>query len=325
MSRAGRSLVTGGAGFIGSNLVDALIARGDQVLVVDDLSTGARDNLSEAEVRGSVEVAEVDVSDSEALQSAVSAFAPERIFHLAAQVDVRKAIADPVHDAKVNVLGTINVLEAARKAGKVPVVFASTGGAIYGEGAATEEALPFVETAKLAPESVYGTSKLAAEEFLALYRRMYELPSLAMRFGNVYGPRQDPTTEAGVIAIFCGRLLAGEAPIVFGDGRQTRDYIFVGDIVSGLLAAEAALVSAPSLSGPYNLGTGIEATVFELAEALSVLAEDPKPPELQPARFGEVQRSVIDPSAAHRDLGWVAAKPLAEGLAETLEWARSRS
>ena len=317
-----RSLVTGGAGFIGSHLVDALLERGDRVIVVDDLSSGRRENLEAALAGDQLELVEEDISAAPALSAIAAEFSPGVIFHLAAQVDVRKAIEDPIRDAEVNVLGTINVLEAARSVEGCPIIFSSTGGAIYGEGLASAEALPFAETAKVAPESVYGTSKLAGEEYLALYRRLHGVPSLAMRFGNVYGPRQDPGKEAGVIAIFCGRLAEGVAPTVFGDGTQTRDYIYVADVVAGLLAADRALAATPELEGPYNLGTGVEASVLELVEILSGLADDPLPAKFKPARKGEVLRSVISAAAAESELQWRPQVSLLDGLRRSFESVR---
>lgn len=311
-----RSLVTGGAGFIGSHLVDALVESGDEVLVLDDLSTGKRENLGRHLDGGTVRLAEGDVSDRDFVQGEISAFGPERGFHLAAQADVRKAIEDPGFDARVNVLGTVTVLEALRLAGAGPVVFASTGGAIYGEGEGRQ--LPLPESADLAPETAYGASKLAGEVYLGLYRRLHGTRGLALRFGNVYGPRQDPHGEAGVVAIFCGRYLRGEAPTVFGDGEQTRDYVYVTDVVAAMRAAAAALAgegAAPE--GPYNVGTGTETTVLELARILRGVSGSEIEPVRAPARTGEVQRSVIDPAAAERDLGWRAATPLAEGLRTT--------
>ena len=272
-----KALVTGGAGFIGSNLVDALLARGDEVTVLDDLSTGRRANLDGALAEGA-KLAEADV-----------------------------------RDAAVNVGGTANVLEAARGAGAGRFVFVSTGGAIYGEGAG--KALPLDEGAAAEPLSPYGQSKLAAEGYLGLYERLYGLSTVALRLGNVYGPRQDPLGEAGVIAIFCGKLRAGERPTVFGDGRQTRDYIYVGDVVAAALAAAESLAS-----GPINVGTGVETDVLELARALAELEDAASfEPELAPARAGEVLRISIDPGRARRELGWEAAVGLSEGLRRTLD------
>ncbi len=307
-----RALVTGGAGFIGSNLVDALLARGDAVTVVDDLSTGRRENLDEGLAAGAT-LAEADIRDRAALEEIAGRERPEVVFHLAAQIDVRKSIADPAFDASINVGGTANVLEAARAAEARRVVFSSTGGAIYGEGEGQQ--LPLAEDAPLAPEAPYGQSKFAGEGYLSLYERLYGLSSVPLRLGNVYGPRQDPLGEAGVIAIFCGRLREGRRPTVFGDGRQTRDYIYVGDVVAAMLAAADA-----ETSGPLNIGTGIETDVLELVRQLGELGGSGDfEPELAPPRAGEVQRISIDPGRAERELGWRAEMGLEEGLRVTLD------
>ncbi len=305
-------LVTGGAGFIGSNLVDALVARGDAVTVVDDLSTGRRDNLDGALAAGA-ELVELDIRDAAALAALAAAKQPRTVFHLAAQIDVRKSLEDPAFDAAVNVGGTANVLEAARGVGVGRVVFVSTGGAIYGEGEG--QRLPLDESAPIAPMSAYGQSKFAAEGYLALYERLYGLSTVALRLGNVYGPRQDPLGEAGVIAIFCGLLSSGGRPTVYGDGTQTRDYIYVGDVVAAALAAAQS-----DASGAFNIGTGRETSVLELAEALGRLGgADGFEPELAPPRAGEVQRISVDASRAEGELGWIPATSLDEGLRLTLD------
>jgi UDP-glucose 4-epimerase len=305
-------LVTGGAGFIGSNLVDALLARGDEVTVVDDLSTGRRGNLDGALAAGA-ELVELDIRDGAALTTLAVERRFETVFHLAAQIDVRKSLEDPAFDAAVNVGGTANVLDAARAADSRRVVFISTGGAIYGEGEGQQ--LPLGEDALIAPLSAYGQSKFAAEGYLALYERLYGLSSIALRLGNVYGPRQDPLGEAGVIAIFCGLLQTGARPTIFGDGTQTRDYIYVGDVVAAALTAAGSEVS-----GPVNLGTGIETNVLELAEALGRLgAAENFEPEFAPARTGEVQRITLDAARAERELGWRPETDLDDGLRLTLD------
>jgi UDP-glucose 4-epimerase len=307
-----RTLVTGGAGFIGSNLVDALLARGDEVTVVDDLSTGRRENLDRALAAGATLV-EADIRDRPAVEGPAGEARPEVVFHLAAQIDVRESVADPAFDASINVGGTANVLEAARAAGARRVVFTSTGGAIYGEGEGQE--LPLAEDAPLAPEAPYGQSKFAAEGYLSLYERLYGLSAVSLRLGNVYGPRQDPLGEAGVVAIFCGRLREGKQPIVFGDGKQTRDYIYVGDVVAAALAAAES-----GTTGAINVGTGIETDVLELVRQLRELggAEDFQP-EFAPPRTGEVQRISIDPARAERELGWSPGMGLGDGLRLTLD------
>jgi UDP-glucose 4-epimerase len=307
-----RSLVTGGAGFIGSNLVDALLARGDEVTVVDDLSTGRRVNL-EAALAAGAELVELDIRDDAKLSALAAERRPEVVFHLAAQIDVRKSLEDPAFDAAVNVGGTANVVEAARGCDCGRVVFVSTGGAIYGEGEGQD--LPLAEDAPIAPLSAYGQSKFAAEGYLALYERLYGLSSVALRLGNVYGPRQDPLGEAGVIAIFCGLLREGGRPTIFGDGTQTRDYIYVGDVVAAAVAAAGS-----GVSGPINIGTGRETDVLELAKSLGELSDrDDFEPEFAPPRAGEVQRISVDATRAERELGWRAEVELDEGLRLTLD------
>jgi UDP-glucose 4-epimerase len=307
-----KSLVTGGAGFIGSNLVDALLARGDEVTVVDDLSTGRRSNLDGALAAGA-ELVELDIRDGAALTAVASERRPQRVFHLAAQIDVRKSLDDPAFDAAINIGGTANVLGAARAADAERFVFVSTGGAIYGEGAGQQ--LPLDESTAIAPFSAYGQSKFAAEGYLALFERLYGLSSVALRLGNVYGPRQDPLGEAGVIAIFCGLLQSGGRPTIFGDGTQTRDYLYVGDVVAAALAAAESTVS-----GPVNLGTGLETSVLELAEALGRLAgAESFEPEFAPPRAGEVQRITLDAGRAERELGWHPRTSLDDGLRLTLD------
>jgi len=297
-----RALVTGGAGFIGSHVADALVARGDEVHVLDNLASGRRENVPEG-----ARLREADIrSDADAVFDQAR---PEVCFHLAAQADVRVSVDRPDYDADVNVIGTLRVLEAARRHG-TKVIFASTGGAIYGEagdGPAREDS----ERRPLAP---YGTSKLAAEEYLSTYNRLHGAHHVALRYGNVYGPRQDPHGEAGVVAIFMGLLLDGGTPRIYGDGRQTRDYVFVADIVDATLAA------VDHGGGVLNVGTGRETSVLELYDAITAAAGTRPEPELAPARLGELQRSVLDPELAARELGWRAQRPLDEGLRATWEW-----
>jgi len=308
-----KSAVTGGAGFIGSHLVDALAARGDEVLVLDDLSSGKRENLAGA-LEAGAELLELDVSDGQAVFAAIEAFRPQGVFHLAAQIDVRRSMADPGFDARLNVVGTVNALEAATRAGASRFVFTSTGGAIYGEGAARADELPFAETAACAPFSIYGESKLAAEGYLDFYARTRGLPAVTLRLGNVYGPRQDPALEAGVVAIFCKLARDGGRPTVFGDGKQTRDYVHVADVVAALLAAEAA-----DEPGPFNVGTGVETSVLELAERVGrTFGRDDFEPEFAPARDGEVERTALDASAAAERLGWRAERMIETGLEQTV-------
>jgi len=305
-----RALVTGGAGFIGSHLVDALVARGDAVTAVDDLSRGREQNLAGALESGAT-IVRADVRDAAAVGDAVGAARPEAIFHLAAQVDVRLSLSDPAFDARTNVEGTINVLEAARAAGGARVVLASTGGAIYGD----TDVLPTPETVEPLPMAAYGQSKFCAERYLGLYDRLYGLSTLALRFGNVYGPRQDPHGEAGVVAIFCGRLIAGQPPLIFGDGAQTRDYIYVADLVEALLAAGDA-----TIGGVVNVGTETETSVLDVLEILRDLHGPGAPePEFAPPRTGEIDRSSLDAARARELLGWRASTPIAEGLRLTYE------
>jgi UDP-glucose 4-epimerase len=313
MPPAMKAFVTGGAGFIGSNLVDGLVERGDSVDVADDLSTGRREHLEGALARGA-RLHELDIRDGEPLSALVEAAAPDVVFHVAAQIDVRRSVADPAFDASVNVAGTINVLEAARRAGVPRVVNSSTGGAIYGETGA----VPTPEDTPPAPMSPYGQGKHAAEGYCALYRRLYGLSTVSLRYANVYGPRQDPHGEGGVVAIFCGRLLEGGRPTVFGDGRQTRDYVHVADVVAANLAAAAS-----AWEGACNIGTGTETTVLELAEALRGLGGGaPFEPEHAPERAGELHRSAVDPALAAEALGWRPRVALDEGLRTTLDTLR---
>jgi UDP-glucose 4-epimerase len=309
-----RAIVTGGAGFIGSNLVDGLLARGDQVTVIDDLSTGRRENLNGAIERGA-RLCVLDIRDGTELAAAVEQEKPDAIFHMAAQIDVRRSLAEPAWDSSINVGGTINVLEAARIHGVARVVNTSTGGAIYGDA----ETIPSDEQTPPLPEAAYGQSKLAAEGYLGLYERLYGLSSVTLRYGNVYGPRQDPLGEAGVIAIFCGKLDAGETPTIYGDGLQTRDFAYVGDVVAANLAA----VDAP-VTGPVNIGTGVETTVLELAKILGELGGvEHFEPQFAPARLGELARSCLDIRRARETLGWEPTVSIREGLRLTLEAARA--
>jgi UDP-glucose 4-epimerase len=295
-----RAIVTGGAGFIGSHVVEALLAGGDEVTVVDDLSNGKRENVPEG-----TRLVERDLR--EGVGDVFVEARPEVCFHLGAQVDVRVSVERPGHDASVNVLGTLEVLEAAR-AHETQVVFSSTGGAIYGEcdGPAPEEA----ERRPLAP---YGVSKLAGEEYLAAYNRLYGTRHVSLRYGNVYGPRQDPHGEAGVVAIFLGALAERRAPRIFGDGLQTRDYVYAGDV------ARATLAAAGQDGGVVNVGTGSETSVVDLYEACRRVAGSSLEAEQAPARLGELQRSVLDISRAGSELGWRPEVPLDEGLRLTWE------
>ncbi|MGH3512802.1 MAG: NAD-dependent epimerase/dehydratase family protein [Pseudonocardiaceae bacterium] len=313
-----RAVVTGGAGFIGSNIVDGLVDAGAEVLVVDDLSRGSRANLELALSR-TARLIELDVRDGLAVDEVFRSFRPELVFHLAAQIDVRVSMDEPARDAAVNVLGSVNVFAAAHAVGARRVVNTSTGGAIYGESAV----VPTSEAVAADPVSAYGLSKLTAERYARWFHRMHGLDVVTLRYGNVYGPRQDPRCDAGVIAIFCDRVLAGRRPIVYGDGRQTRDYVFVADIVAANLAIARAVAPAHR---EYNVGTGTEVTVLELAQAVATAAGvDPVDfePDFVPARPGELLRSCLDVTRARSDLGLQLPMPLPEGLACTVDWVRS--
>ena len=312
MRRRMKALVTGGAGFIGSNLVDALLARGDEVTVVDDLSTGRRENLEQALANGAA-LEEVDIRDADAVGDVVGRTKPDVIFHLAAQIDVRKSVADPAGDARINVEGTANVLSAAQKHGVPRLVNTSTGGAIYGEG----RQLPAPEDHPVAPEAPYGLSKFCAEQYCEIFTRMHGLSTVSLRYGNVYGPRQDPLGEAGVIAIFCGKLLEGGKATIFGDGKQTRDYVYVDDVVeANLRAAES------DATGAINIGLGKEKSVLDIVEVLNEHAPDGFEPDHAPERPGEVQHIALDPSRAREELGWEAQVELEDGLKRTLDSLR---
>jgi UDP-glucose 4-epimerase len=309
-----RTLVTGGAGFIGSNLVDALVARGDEVAVIDDLSSGKRENLAGALDAGA-KLHVGDIRNRDAVEQAFDAANPELVFHLAAQMDVRRSMEDPGFDASVNVVGTANLLDAARRHDVGRFVNTSTGGAIYGD----TEVMPTPETVTPEPVSPYGQGKQCAELYCGWAGRLYGLPTVTLRYGNVFGPRQDPAGEAGVIAIFCGRVLDGERPIVFGDGTATRDYTFVSDIVAANLAA----ADNRDAAGAFNIGTGVESSVLEMVDALRKAAGlETLEPEFKPPRQGELERSSLDVSLAERELGFKAVVSLDEGIALTLDALR---
>jgi UDP-glucose 4-epimerase len=301
-----RTIVTGGAGFIGSHVVEELLARGDEVHVVDDLSKGTRDNVPPS--------ATLHVHDvREPLDALVQETAAEAIVHLAAQADVRVSVARPAFDAAVNVVGTVNVVEAARLVG-ARVVFASTGGAIYGECTR-----PAREDDPCLPLSPYGAAKLAGEGYLGAFARLVGTPHLALRFGNVYGPRQDPHGEAGVVAIFLGRLREGEPCRIFGDGSQGRDYVYVGDVAR---ATVAALDS--QAGGVLNNGTGLATSVLKLYEFCRMVAGSDAEPVHEAERPGELERSVLDTELAAQTLGFRAETPLTAGAAATWEWLQAQ-
>jgi len=312
-----RALVTGGAGFIGSHVADALTAEGFTVEVLDDLSSGRRENVPEGRT-----LHEADVASPEAAR-VIREGGYDVICHLAAQIDVRKSVADPMRDARINVLGTLNVAEAVKASGRATrIVFASTGGALYGDFVTP----PNVEDFPKDPESPYGIAKLSAEYYLAYYGRLHGLECVVLRFANVYGPRQDPHGEAGVVAIFCNRILAGEALTVFGNGEQTRDYVFVKDVArANVAAATRPLPKAARLDARgYNVGTGIETSVLELARELQAAAGRDVGINLAPARPGEQARSAVSIAKAGAELGWAPAVSLRDGLAETFAWFAER-
>jgi UDP-glucose 4-epimerase len=299
-----RAIVTGGAGFIGSHVVDALVARDVEVAVVDSLVRGSEENVPAAAV--------LHVRDiREPLDDLFATVRPDAVFHLAAQIDVRLSVEDPAEDANVNVLATVRILEAARQH-DAQVIFASTGGAIYGECME-----PAREDSPREPLSPYGTAKLAAEEYIRMYNRLHGTKHVALRYGNVYGPRQDPHGEAGVVAIFLGALGRGEQARIFGDGGQTRDYIYVGDV------ARATIAALGQDGGVFNVGTGRETSVVELYELCARVAGSEAPVEHAPERLGELRRSFLDPELAARELGFTAMVELEDGLGATWDWIRA--
>jgi UDP-glucose 4-epimerase len=301
--------ITGGAGFIASQIADAYVAAGHEVIVIDNLITGRRANVPraakffEADIRAP-EIAEIFRSER-----------PQVLSHHAAQLDVRKSVADPAFDADVNLIGTLNLLEAARKVGVSRVLFASSGGAVYGEPSIH----PSPESHPHHPLSPYGITKSTGEQYLSFYHAVHGIPYIALRYSNVFGPRQDPHGEAGVVAIFAERLLAGEVPLIYGDGKQTRDYIYVGDVVSANVAAlETDFV------GAVNIGTGIETDVNALCEHVRLLTGCPHAAKYVPARAGEQRRSVVAIDLAREVLGWRPEVTLEEGLRRTVEYFRAR-
>jgi UDP-glucose 4-epimerase len=312
-----RAIVTGGAGFIGSHLVDALISSEATVLVLDDLSKGKEANLHDA-LNAGAELSCLDIRDGLALERAFLQFRPNVVFHLAAQMDVRVSMAEPARDAQINVVGSINVFSASAACEVRRVVNTSTGGAIYGDIVT----IPTPENAPTLPLSAYGLSKRTAEHYADWFRRMRGLDIITLRYGNVYGPRQDPYGDPGVVAIISARLLAGLRPHVYGNGQQTRDYVFVRDIVEANLAAASAQGLPNSI---YHVGTGREVSVLDLVSAI-VAAGDADPesfkPEMRPAREGEVQRNCLDVTRARNELHLGHPTSLEDGLKATLDWLR---
>ncbi len=301
-----RILVTGGAGFIGSHLVDALLDAGHEAIVIDNLATGVRDNLNPQ-----ARFYEADIRDAEAVRALFVAERPEVLIHQAAQLDVRRSVADPSFDADVNIVGTLRLLQNGLENGLKKVIFASSGGAIYGD----TEVMPTPETLSPAPISPYGVSKLSIEHYLHYYAVVQGLPYVALRYANVYGPRQNPHGEAGVIAIFAERLLRGQQAVVFGDGENTRDYVFVGDVVRANLAALAY-----DEVGAFNVGTGIETTVNDLFDRVNTLTEAGATRQHAAAKVGEQRRSCLNVALAGQALGWQPQVALGDGLTQTVEF-----
>ena len=311
-------IVTGGAGFIGSHLAERFLREGWAVHIIDNLATGKRENIP-----ANATFHELDIRDPKAAEL-VASLKPDVLTHLAAQMDVRRSVEDPMYDASVNVLGSLNLLEAVRKQSPATrVVFASTGGALYGDNTTP----PNFEDFKKDPESPYAITKLSVEFYLAYYGRVHKLDTVAMRFGNVYGPRQDPHGEAGVVAIFCGRILQGRPLTIFGDGRQTRDYVYVGDVAEALWYAATKPLPPVGLldARGFNVGTGIGTSVVDMANVLLEEAGTQVPLEFAPKRPGETQESFVDIGKAGRLLGWKPRVTLREGLAQSFRWAAERN
>jgi UDP-glucose 4-epimerase len=302
-----RALVTGGAGFIGSHITDALLEAGHTVTVIDDLSRGRREQVNPAATFVALDITSPD------LAGAIATAQPEVVFHAAAQIDVRESVRDPLHDADVNVVGTVNVLRAAVDAGTRRVIFASSGGAIYGD----TDVLPTPEDHPCRPESPYGTAKLCAEAYGGTFSRQAGLEFVGLRYANVYGPRQDPHGEAGVVAIFATRLVHGDSVVINGDGAQTRDYVHVHDVVRANLAA----VDGPA--GVYNIGTGVETDVNTLYRMLAAASGVSRDAEHGPTKPGEQRRSCLDTTAARERLGWNATVTFADGVRSTVDYFRT--
>lgn len=308
-----RTLVTGAAGFIGSTLVDRLLADGHHVVGLDDLSHGRLGNLEQARRQDRFEFVEADIVDAD-LTGLLAAAGPEVVFHLAAQIDVRRSVEDPQFDATVNAVGTVRLAEAARRSGARKIVNTSSGGAIYG----VPQRYPTAETAPVDPASPYAASKAAAEFYLTSFRHLYGLDCTHIAPSNVYGPRQDPHGEAGVVAVFAKAMLAGQPTKVFGDGGNTRDYVYVDDVV------EAFVLAATSGSGDrFNIGTGVETSDRALHTAVAAAAGVPDDPAFAPARLGDLRRSCLDASRARTVLGWSAGVGLDDGVRRTVDYFRS--
>lgn len=305
-----RILVTGGAGFIGSHIVNAYLEQGHQVCVVDNLSTGSKANLNPK-----VKFYKVDIKDAMKLQKVFNLERPQIINHQAAQKDVRKSVEDPIFDARVNILGSLNLMQLAIKFKVKKFIFASSGGAIYGEA----KTIPTPEDYPPAPVSPYGVAKLTVEKYLDYYQHEFKLPYISLRYANVYGPRQDPKGEAGVVAIFVGKLSRNEACTIHGDGKNTRDYIYVGDVVeANIISTEKEIV------GAYNIGTGLETDVNELSKKIIEATGSKTKPTHGPAKPGEQRRSCLEINLAKKELGWEPKVELGEGIEKTVEWFKNK-
>jgi UDP-glucose 4-epimerase len=300
-----RVLVTGGAGFIGSHVTDAFLDRGDAVTVLDDLSRGQTGRIAAGAV-----LHKVSLRDARSLRAVMQSTRPHLICHLAAQIDVQTSVLDPAEDIQANVVATVNLIEAARAAG-ARMIFASSGGALYGRDAA----IPSPEDAPAAPESPYGVAKLCAEQYIGLYNRVHGTAHSVLRLANVYGPRQDPGGEAGVIAIFCARVLAGEEPVIYGDGGQTRDFVYISDVVAAFTAAADS-----ARPGVWNIGTGIETSVLDLVAAIGETAGRPVTPRFAAARPCDLPRSAVAWARAATELGWRPRVALRDGVRKVIEW-----
>ena len=313
-----RVVVTGGAGFIGSALVDQLVKRGDQILVIDNFSAGSEENLEEAKNASAKElvIENCDIRNIETTKL-ITDYGPSVIFHLAAQVDVRSSVKDPLNDLETNLVGLIRVLEGARKAETTKIVLASSGGTIYGEPDAKQ--LPLNEDSPWNPLSPYGVSKLAGGLYVNAYSSLYGLRGTTLALANVYGPRQDPHGEAGVVAIFAGKLLNGEPCTIYGTGMQTRDFVYVDDVASAFVAA------IESGDGKLlNIGTGTETSIQYLYEEMALASGIESAPEKGAERSGEIERSSLDPSLAKKILGWTPQTNLRDGIHSTLGWFKSK-
>ncbi len=301
-------LVTGGAGFIGSHLVDTLLHKGYRVCVVDNLSTGKKKNINPRAL-----FYKTDIQSSE-ISKIFKKEKPDFVFHFAAQIDVRKSVADPAKDAETNIIGSLNILENCKHHGVKKIIFASTGGAIYGEA----NIVPTLESYTPLPLSPYGVAKFSVEQYLQYYLKVFQLPFVVLRFANVYGPRQDSKGEAGVVAIFTGAMLSGKRPIIYGTGKQTRDFVFVDDVVEASLCALKG-----KQTGIFNIGTGKETTINEIFSVIKNLTKSSAKKIYGPTRSGEQQRSCLDCSLAKKEFGWRPTRTLLQGLEKTVEWFKN--